>query len=130
MVMVRQVLGPFNPEENIQPYGSATMKWYFIGIRDNHEVANWILSYDVDKRKWNVANVPLGLPTGKRMKALTEKLTKEGRDPVKSIDPDMFFRGSTKLPLVGDRLIDVLRSCLSPADLAKATTYSLQRRGR
>lgn len=130
MVMVRQVLGPFNPEENIQPYGSATMKWYFIGIRDNHEVAHWILSYDVDERKWNVANVPLGIHPGGVMSAVTEELIKEGRHPAKSIDPDMFFQGSTVLPLVGDRLIDILRSRLTSADIAKATTYSLQRRGR
>lgn len=125
MPIIRRVFGPFHPE-HIHPGTQAEeLRWHFIGIKDDKTTAHWTLTFDPRKRKYRVVNnISSGGLIGRSRKALiVEKI-----DPVikgETAHPDAWLDDS---PVMEGTIATILKSKLSPEDIARATALVIARR--
>lgn len=128
MPIIRKVYGPFGFEECNKAIPTAhDLRWYFFGVCGDGEMSHWVLVYEVAKRKFRAANDGRDSPiVGRHHRgALIDQGISPDYQP--SIHPRMFIEGDDSLTQEG-RVTDILKSKLSPEDIAKATAASITRR--
>lgn len=125
MAIVRRVFGPFHREIKDQGRVTEELHWHFFGIRGDRTTAHWTLVFDPRKRSYRATNNPINSSLiGRSLKALIA----QGIDPVvknESAHPDAFLDES---PVMEGTITSILKSKLSPQDIAKATAMVIVKR--
>lgn len=125
MAIIRKVFGPFHPE-NIHPGTQAEeLRWHFIGIKDDKTTAHWTLVFDPRKRTYRVNNnTSSGGLIGRSRKALIAQKIDPGVKG-ETAHPDAWLDDS---PVMEGTITSILKSKLSPEDIARATALVIARR--
>jgi hypothetical protein len=106
-VFLRSLHGPFKRRHNGEGRADEAVTWHFFGVRDDQSMGFWHLNYSVLKRTFAAASA---------------KQTSGA--PV--TNPDLFIPDAPML--YGPTLTAILKSRLSPEDLAFAAAASLKAR--
>nr|CAD6606110.1 hypothetical protein RNT25_01787 [arsenite-oxidising bacterium NT-25] len=124
MPIIRKVFGPFHPEQTAPRSPSTTdLRWYFNGIRGDKTTAHWVLVFDPRKRKWSASNIPIGELDGKRNRSGLAQLGIPREVKNEDVHPDAWLDDS---PVMEGTISSILKSKLSPEDIAKAMALALR----
>lgn len=111
-VFLRALWGPFGRDTNalrrdgIIVVPATEVNWYFFGIREDDTMGRWCLRWKVSERKFTAFALEM---------------------PPKAADPAFANAFVPDQPMIyGRTYLHILKSRLSPADLAMATALSIQ----
>lgn len=120
MAAIRKVYGPFHPE-----LVSGGYDFHFFGIRDDHQMAKWVLRYDAETRTFSAFNVQIGNVGGRMM---SHAIQRENIN-VSKMEPDrQAFVSGQQLTVHVGRVTDILRQHLKPEHLAMCAALSITKR--
>ena len=124
MPIIRKVFGPFHAEVGNPGTTIEDLRWHFIGIRDDKTTVHWTLAFDPKNRKYRVNNNTTGDNLPKRSR---NALLAEGINPIvdETARPDAWLGDE---PVMSGKISDILKSKLSPADIARATALTIMRK--
>lgn len=126
MPIIRRVFGPFHPEQtNPGMPGSTDLRWHFNGIRGDKTMAHWVLIFDPRKRKWHTSNIPIKDNLVGRSRIALGRLGISSEVKNEDAHPDAWLDDS---PVMEGTVTEILKSKLSPEDIAKATALAITRR--
>lgn len=133
MPIIRRVFGPFNREYtggSVSPYDGTVwiahdeVRWYFNGIRDDKTTAHWVLVYDSKTRKFTASNIKINDNLIGRSRLALRKLGIPSEVKREDVHPDAWL---DERPVLQGRITDILKSKLSPEDIALATALAITR---
>lgn len=125
---VSAILGPFVTKTN-EPEpdrGDMLLQWGFIGTLADGEVVHWMLTYSAAKRTFSASRSPSTVTWRATRKFALGAYLWQG--PPEPPFEKAFKSIGTGVPMHG-RIRDMLRSLLSPADIARATALSFKLKG-
>lgn len=125
MAIIRKVFGPFHPEVAHAGSSIEEMHWHFFGIRGDRSMAHWTLVFDPRKRMYRVNNNSItNNLIGRSRKALhDEKVSSVLSDTL--VHPNAWLDDS---PVMSGTITSILKSKLSPEDIAQATALAIMRK--